>query len=206
MKDQFDLDDLFEPDMPQPPTGRTQAVPEKPVVTWTTGTPAEVKIVSTSIPVSTTEVLMTRRDGRVKGCFGIAGSMLFSMLVGIAIGWMLFSSGSGGDAVEPDTDPVSGEYVAIFYNDTDLDKYTQSQRDFINSAITADFLQDRNVNWKKIDTDPLDVSKLEKPFQVMADKHRSKEPWIVIASGKKFASEPIESGDQAMKLLQKWVK
>jgi hypothetical protein len=67
-------------------------------------------------------------------------------------------------------------------------------------------LEERNVNWKKIDTDPLDVANLEKPFQVMAEKHRSKEPWMVIATGKKFASEPIESDEQAMKLLQKWVK
>ena len=205
MKDQFDLDDLFESDMPQPPTGRTPHVPSQPVVTtWTTGTPAEVKIVSTSVP-SNTEVLTNRRDSRVKGCLGVVAGMLFSLVVGVAIGWLIFRGGSD-QVIDPDVDPVDGAYVAMFYNDTDLGKYTESQREFLNSVNTANYLEERKVNWKKIDTDPMDISRLEKPFQVMSEKHRSKEPWIVIASGKKFASEPIESNDQAMKLLQKWIK
>ena len=196
MKEQFDLDDLFESDMPQPPTGRAQAAePEKSVVM-----PAKEQH-----PINVHQVLTERADGRMKGCLGVAAGMLFSLIVGVAIGWLVFRGGAD-EAVEPDVDPVDGAYVAIFYNDTDLGNYTKSQRDFINSVDTANWLEEHKVNWKKIDTEPLDVSKLEKPFQVMAEKHRSKEPWIVIAAGKKFASEPIETDEQAMKLLQKWVK
>lgn len=112
---------------------------------------------------------------------------------------------SDGGAPDPDVDPVNGACVAIFYQDTDLQNYSASQQEFLNSVNTANWLEERKVNWKKIDVDD-SVDRLEQPFPIMAEKHRSKEPWIVIASGKKFASEPIESNEQAMKLLQKWVK
>lgn len=200
MKEQFDLDDLFEPDQPQPPTGRTAAKSEESVgeIVINQKSPAVIELMATGGSKSTKKAM---------GCLLPSVLVVIALAVGFGLGAVVGSwRSSGGDAVEPDVDPVSGAYVAIFYNDTDLGNYTKSQRDFINSVNTANWLEERNVNWKKIDTEPLDVSKLEKPFQVMAEKHRSKEPWIVIAAGKKFASEPIETDEQAMKLLQKWVK
>lgn len=184
MKD-FDLDDLFESDEPKAKVDTAPAVQAK--------------------PVDVTQVLIDRRDGRVKGCLGVAGGMLLSLLIGLAIGWFTFRGSSGGDTVDPNVDPVSGAYVAIFYQDTDLQQYSASQREFLNSVNTANWLEEHKANWKKIDVDD-SVDRLEPPFLIMAEKHRSKEPWIVIAAGKKFASEPIESNEQAMKLLQKWVK
>lgn len=189
---EFDLDDLFE--QPKSEATPAPAVPAKSVVA----------IEEQESPVNVHQVLIERANGRVKGCLGVVAGMLFSLVIGIAIGWLMFRGGSD-DTVDPDVDPVDGAYVAIFYNDTDLGKYTESQREFLNSVNTANYLEGK-ANWKKIDTQPLEISQLEKPFQVMSEKHRSKEPWIVIASGKKFASEPIESNDQAMKLLQKWIK
>lgn len=196
MKDQFDLDDLFE----QSKSEATPApvVPAKPVVA--TG--------DDRFAGSADHVAWTPPQGKKgMGCLLPFALVTVSLAVGFALG-MLFAScrGADGDTVDPDVDPVDGAYVAIFYNDTDLDRYTPSQREFLNSVNTANYLEERGVNWKKIDTQPLDISKLETPFQVMAEKHRSKEPWIVFASGRKFASEPIDSNDQAMKLLQKWIK
>ena len=199
MKDQFDLDDLFEPDMPQPPTNRTQTTePEKPVVML-----GDDRFAGSADHVAWTP--SQTKNGM--DCLLPTVLVVIALAVGFGLGALVGAwRSAGGDVVEPDTDPVDGAYVAIFYNDTDLGSYSASQREFLNSVNTANYLEERKVNWKKIDTDPLDVSNLEKPFQVMAEKHRSKEPWIVIASGKKFASEPIDSNDQAMKLLQKWVK
>jgi hypothetical protein len=196
VKDQFDLDDLFETKLDELKEDQpAAAVPQKPVVTQTVNHPngdaAFAPLVSSSR----------------YGCLWPAGIATIALAVGFALGLQFASwRGADGDTVDPDVDPVDGAYVAIFYNDTDLDRYTPSQREFLNSVNTANYLEERKVNWKKIDTQPLEISALEKPFQVMSEKHRSKEPWIVIASGKKFASEPIESNDQAMKLLQKWIK
>jgi hypothetical protein len=199
VKEQFDLDDLFEPDMPQPPTGRTSAVPEKPV--------GEIVINPLSPAVAELMTGKPRGSGAVKGCLLPSVLVVIALAVGFGLGALVGSwRGSDSVVVDPDTEPVDGAYVAIFYNDTDLGSYSASQREFLNSVNTANYLEERKVNWKKIDTEPLEISNLEKPFQVMAEKHRSKEPWIVIASGKKFASEPIDSNDQAMKLLQKWIK
>jgi hypothetical protein len=199
VKDQFDLDDLFETKLDELKEDKPAAVvPQKPVVAIADDRHAGSADHAAWTPPQTK---------RGFGCVVPIVLVTIALAVGFGLGALVGSwRSAGGDVVEPDTDPVSGAYVAIFYNDIDLDKYTKSQSDFIKSAITTGWLDEHNVNWKLIDTEPLDVSNLEKPFQVMAEKHRSKEPWIVIASGKKFASEPIESGEQAMKLLQKWVK
>ncbi len=135
------------------------------------------------------------------------GFAFVSLAVGFALG-LLFASwrGDDGDTVEPDTDPVNGAYVAIFTTTQIWAATRLHSVEFLNSVNTANWLEEHQANWKKIDTEPLEISNLEKPFQVMAEKHRSKEPWIVIATGKKFASEPIDSNEQAMKLLQKWIK
>ena len=187
MKD-FDLDDLFETDEQKPQVEPAPVMQAQPVV----------------VTPTVSNQLRSRANMRALGCLGVAGGMLLSMLIGLTIGWFAFRSGSDG-IVDPVIDPVSGAYVAIFYQDTDLQQYSSSQREFLNSVNTANWLEEHKVNWKKIDVDD-SVDRLEPPFPIMAEKHRSKEPWIVIAAGKKFASEPIESNEQAMKLLQKWVK
>lgn len=197
MKDQFDLDDLFEE--PQSQAKPAQVEPAKPVVMLGDDRAFRDDLHS--------PVYVQRSSKTGFGCFIPTTLILIALAVGFGLGALAGAwRSAGGDAVEPDVDPVNGAYVAIFYNDTDLGEYSKSQRDFINSVNTSNWLEEHKVNWKKIDTDPMDVSKLEKPFQVMAEKHRSKEPWIVIAAGKKFASEPIESDVQAMKLLEKWIK
>lgn len=102
-------------------------------------------------------------------------------------------------------DPVDGVYVAIFYDNKQSSALTDSQREFLNSANTAQYLDERTTNWKRIDVDD-DLAKLDPLFAAMASRHRTRLPWIVIASGKKYASEPIESAEQASALLKKWLK
>jgi len=183
----FDLDDLFESDEPQATVKPSPAVQAKPVVVSDISSP----------------VYIQRTASKGIGFIAFFASVFAAMMLGFSLGYYLPQR--GGESVDPDVDPVSGAYVAIFYQDTDIQKYSSSQREFLNSVNTANWLEEHKVNWKKIDVDD-SVDRLEPPFPIMAEKHRSKEPWIVIAAGKKFASEPIESNEQAMKLLQKWVK
>ena len=193
MKDnEFDLDDLFETKLDELSEDKpSPAVHEKPVVKQSDDLHSPVYI---------------QRSSTKSGCFIPTALILIALAVGFGLGAFVGAwRSAGGDTVEPDTDPVSGAYVAIFYQDADIQEYTPSQREFLNSVNTANWLEEHKVNWKKIDVDDK-VDRLPAPFPIMAEKHRSKEPWIVIAAGKKFASEPIESNEQAMKLLQKWVK
>lgn len=165
--------------------------------------PQEVKTSPAVIKVPAVDHVAETKP-RSRG-WSIAGmSLLVCGMFALGVAFQWWRSG-GGDDVPPDVDPVSGTYVAIFYDDAEIQDYTPSQLEFLNSVNTANWLEERKADWQKIDEQD-DVSKLPKPFQVMAEKHRSKLPWIVIASGKKFASEPIESNDQAMKLLERVVK
>ena len=202
MKDQFDLDDLFEE--PKSEAKPAPVEPAKPMVMLGDGRSPEL------VPnaIAGGQVIYTpecRVSVQRSGCFIPTTLILIALAVGFGLGALVGAWRSGGGDVEPNVDPVSGAYVAIFYQDADLQNYTPSQREFLNSVNTANWLEEHKVNWKKIDVDDK-VDRLPEPFPIMAEKHRSKEPWIVIAAGKKFASEPIESNDQAMKLLQKWVK
>jgi hypothetical protein len=199
VKEQFDLDDLFEPDQPQPTTGRTTTVPEKPV--------GEIVINPLSPAVVELMTGKPRGSDAAKGCLLPSVLVVIALAVGFGLGALVGSwRSAGGDVVEPDTNPSSKTFVAMFYDDKQLDSYTKSQRDFLNSANTSIWLDERNVVWRKIDVEPLEVSQLEPEFQTMAEKHRSKMPWIVIARGTKFASEAIENEEQAMRILQKWIK
>lgn len=180
MNDSLDLDDVLESD------AKPQANQPTPVVA--------------QIPVLTEAAVS--HDSRALKLLGMIAATVVSFVIGFGICAFLLRDGSDTD---PDVDPVDGKYVAIFYDDQELQSYSASQREFLNSVNTANWLEEHKADWQKIDEQD-DVSKLPKPFQVMAEKHRSKLPWIVIASGKKFASEPIESNDQAMKLLERVVK
>lgn len=180
MNDSLDLDDVLGEDA-QPQEVKTS--------------PAVVKVPAVD---HVAETKPTSRGWSIVA-FILAACLMFGLGMAVAH-WR-----SGGDDVPPDVDPVSGTYVAIFYDDAEIQDYTPSQLEFLNSVNTANWLEERKADWQKIDEQD-DVSRLPKPFQVMAEKHRSKLPWIVIASGKKFASEPIESNDQAMKLLERVVK
>lgn len=204
-KEVFDLDYLLESDLPAPQAKPAPVVPQQPVVTWTTGQLPVNPLPVQPITVNWTESSKSETPKPNRPWFAFVASVLGFALLGFAIGYSVAHVTNGGDTVEPDTDPVTGAYVAIFYQDADIQEYSSSQREFLNSVNTANWLEEHHANWKKIDVDDK-VDRLEKPFQVMAEKHRAKEPWIVIAAGKKFASEPIESNEQAMKLLQKWVK
>ena len=180
MNDSLDLDDVLEGD------AKPQANQPTPVVT--------------QVPVLTEAAVS--HDSRALKLLGMIAATVVSFVIGFGICAFLLRDSSD---VDPDVDPVDGKYVAIFYDDQELQSYSASQREFLNSVNTANWLEEHKADWQKIDEQD-DVSKLPKPFQVMAEKHRSKLPWIVIASGKKFASEPIESNDQAMKLLERVVK
>ena len=187
MKD-FDLDDLFESDEPKAKADTSPVVQAKPVDVSDFHSP----------------VYIQRTANNGISVVAVFASVFAAAILGFSLGYLLLPR-HGGNTVEPNVDPVSGAYVAIFYQDTDLQQYSASQREFLNSVNTANWLEEHKANWKKIDVDD-SVDRLEPPFPIMAEKHRSKEPWIVIAAGKKFASEPIESNEQAIKLLQKWVK
>lgn len=199
MKDQFDLDDLFETKLDELSEDKSSAaMPAKPVVMLGDDRHAGY---SDHVAWSAEQ---TRKG---IGCLLPTVLVVIALAVGFGLGALVGSwRSSGGDVVEPDTDPASKTYVAMFYDDKQLGSYTKSQRDFLNSANTSIWLDERKVVWRKIDVEPLDVSQLEPEFQTMAEKHRSKMPWIVIARGTKFASEAIENEEQAMRILQKWIK
>jgi hypothetical protein len=192
----FDLDDLFESDEPKAKVEPAPAVPSQLMGVNGRALASDWRDEMQTVPA--------RSLSGWSSVFSFLAVMLICFATGIGVGAAMFRGGSG-DTVEPNVDPVSGAYVAIFYQDTNLQQYSASQREFLNSVNTANWLEEHKANWKKIDIDD-SVDRLEPPFPIMAEKHRSKEPWIVIAAGKKFASEPIESNEQAMKLLQKWVK
>lgn len=183
----FDLDDILEPssnrDAKQKPV---EAAPDLP------------KAAGADIDH---HALERKQNSRAWSLLGLLLGMCLCFGLGYGVSAWL---DSGGEVV-PDVEPVKGSYVAIFYQDSDIQTYSASQLEFLNSVNTANWLEEHKVDWQKIDEED-DVSRLPEPFRIMAEKHRSKLPWIVIASGKKFASEPIESNEQAMKLLEKWVK
>lgn len=102
----------------------------------------------------------------------------------------------------PGPDPVDGAYVAIFWDDEQLQSYSASQREFVQSAVVAAYLDDKATEWYRIDVDE-NTDGLPAIFREFADMHRSRAdaPWLVAQSGRKLKSEPIVSVEAAMKTL-----
>lgn len=106
---------------------------------------------------------------------------------------------------DPDVEPVSGAYVAMFYEKGKLDDYSKEAREALMSVEITNVLEQAEANWLKIDVEQ-DLSKLDDVFRRMADMHRSKMPWAVAMKGRKVSSEPITSTEQLKALLERRLK
>jgi len=159
------------------------------------------------VSLSVVEHTETRIRDATKRQFNPWVTILASTTIFFAVLWIRAITGGGpGPGPEPGPGPTpAGSYVGIFYNDADVGKYTQGQRDFLNSAAVAGYLEKHATNWKKLDVDE-SVAGLDPVFQEMADQHKTSLPWMVIRNGKRFSSESIVNADQSLALLKKWLE
>lgn len=108
----------------------------------------------------------------------------------------------------PGPNPIDGDYVAIFYDDEEMQGYSRDQQAAISSAAVAQFLTEKVTGWKKIDVDQLDeLSNLDPVYKDLADMHRAKLPWVSVKNrAGRTGSEPVESPDQIIELVNRIVK
>lgn len=149
---------------------------------------------------STAELPGPRREGVSGWLFGF---VLFLALTFFVL-WLSAIFPHVIPVPHPDVDPVDGAYVAIFYKADELGEYTESQRDAINSAAIASYMDEHATDWKKIPVGQTDeLHNLPSVYAEMAQTHRAKLPWVVIRSGRKFSSEPVQDENQLLGLLKK---
>lgn len=100
--------------------------------------------------------------------------------------------------IEPKPRPGS-KAVGIFYNDEDFPKYSQDQRDVLNSTKVLDALG--QTPWIKIDEDDITTA-LDPIFEPLIELHKPKLPCIVISTGRKLVSDEIKDEEQVLELLK----
>lgn len=205
--DDFDLDALLA-DTPVRPEPRKDPEPTAPAAV---ANPVPVQRPQTYSGEHYQAASVPTKDmsHRVLLILGVLFAMACSMGFGVLICFLLMRTPGDVDPVDP-VDPVSGRYAAIFYQDTDMPSYTKEQQEFIQSALVSEWFDEKKVTWIKFDEDDVDtdaeIDALPDPWPVLAEKHRTSSPWIVIASGKQFVNDKIESFDQVKKLAGKVLK
>lgn len=90
--------------------------------------------------------------------------------------------------------------LALFFDDKEKASYPKEARYALESSKIPQAA--KSILYHRIDMDD-NIEALDPIFTDLKDQHMSKMPWVMLSVGKKLISEPLESEDQVLSMLDK---